>query len=80
MKRETKPNHSRQNGKRSITQQMNKNYLPDLPPVPSTKGSESGSELASTVGNGPFGLSKGLRKEDIDSLDDYIGYLQHLSK
>jgi hypothetical protein len=66
MKRETKPNHSRQNGKRSITQQMNKNYLPDLPPVPSTEGSESGSESASTVGNGPFGLSKGLRKEDID--------------
>ena len=51
-----------QNGNRDITHQMNENYLPDLPPVPNTGGSES----TSTVGNGPFGLSKGLRKEDID--------------
>ncbi len=45
---------------------MNENYLPDLPPLPNTGGSESGSGSTSTVGNGPFGLSKGLRKEDID--------------
>jgi hypothetical protein len=45
---------------------MNENYLPDLPPLPSTEGSESGSESISRAGNGPFGLSKGLRKEDID--------------
>jgi hypothetical protein len=45
---------------------MNENYLPDLPPAPNTGGSESSGESTSTVGNGPFGLSKGLRKEDID--------------
>lgn len=41
---------------------MSENYLPDLPPL----GNAEGSEPARAIGNGPFGLSKGLRKEDLD--------------
>ena len=41
---------------------MSENYLPDLPPINSADGSES----SKATGNGPFGLSKGLRKEVLD--------------
>lgn len=42
--------------------QMSENHLPDLPPL-SNQG-ENHPGIA--TGNGPFGLSKGLRKEDLD--------------
>jgi len=45
---------------------MNENYLPDLPPLSNTGDNAASSESTDTVGNGPFGLSKGLRQEDLD--------------
>ena len=48
---------------------MTENNLPDLPPLPPLPdkiSNTSGSESKTTVGNGPFGMSMGLRKEDID--------------
>lgn len=41
---------------------MSENYLPDLP----TLSNQAENPPRVTIGDGPFGLSKGLRKEDID--------------
>jgi hypothetical protein len=46
---------------------MDENLLPPLPPLPSPEKSGFDGETRSTApNNGPFGLSKGLRKEDLD--------------
>lgn len=57
-----KTSDSGHTGERNTPQHMSENYLPDLPPINSADGSES----SKAIGNGPFGLSKGLRKEDLD--------------
>ena len=41
---------------------MSENYLPDLP----TLSNQAENTSRATIGDGPFGLSRGLRKEDID--------------
>ena len=61
-KREEKPRHCRQTDERRSIPKMSENHLPDLPPLSNADGGES----TKAVGNGPFGLSKGLRKEDLD--------------
>lgn len=43
---------------------MTDDYLPPLPPALNQIGSVTTGEQRSTIGNGPFGLVKGLRKED----------------
>ncbi|CAK6699890.1 hypothetical protein OGCDGJMD_02749 [Cyanobium usitatum str. Tous] len=45
---------------------MDENLLPPLPPLPSQENSAYSREVKSTAASGPFGLSKGLRKEDLD--------------
>jgi len=41
---------------------MSENYLPDLPPL----YNQSETNETKAAGNGPFGLSKGLRREDLE--------------
>jgi len=41
---------------------MNENHLPDLP----TLSNQAENTSVAMIGDGPFGLSRGLRKEDID--------------
>jgi len=48
---------------------MNDDFLPPLPPPPPPMPGKGGTvpfDQSTTPGNGPFGLCKGLRKEDID--------------
>ena len=47
---------------------MSSDFLPPLPPPPPTPGQgvTNFSTQRANPGNGPFGLQKGLRKEDID--------------
>lgn len=60
-KREAKPKRSRQNGKRSTTQQMNKNYLPDLPTLSNSDGGERGNAFGNGPSVSPRDCEKGSR-------------------
>lgn len=44
---------------------MSEGNLPPLPPLPPLSNLDGGKSIKA-IGNGPFGLSKGLRKEDLD--------------
>jgi hypothetical protein len=45
---------------------LDDDLLPPLPSLPNEPTTSVGGEQRKNIGNGPFGLSKGLRKEDME--------------